>query len=76
MFFQLLSMTICCGISDGISGWYFRGESEPRPNWCEFMQDVTSGSHLPASDIRLLPMIDMNPSDRSCILSTLLFIID
>ena len=57
-------------------GWYFRGESEPRPNWCGFMQDVTSGSHLPASDIRLLSMIDMNPSDRSCILSTLLFTID
>ena len=45
-------------------GWYFRDESEPRPNWCGFMQDVTSGSHLPASDIRLLSMIDMNPSDR------------
>jgi hypothetical protein len=38
------------------------------------MQDVSSGDHSPVADIRLLPIIDLNPSDRSCILSTLLFI--
>jgi hypothetical protein len=50
----------------------------PRPNWSGFMQDVTSGSgtHPPVADIRMLPIIDMNPGDKSCILSTLSFICD
>jgi len=56
-------------------GWYFRDESDPRPNWSGFMRDLSTGSHLPAADIRLLPIIDLNPSDRSCVLSTLLFVI-
>jgi len=56
--------------------WYFRVESEPRSNWSGFMQDVTVGEHPPCADIRLLPVIDMNPGDRSCILSTLLFIVN
>jgi len=45
-------------------GWYFRGEDNPRPNCSGFMQDVVIGEHLPPGDIRMLPMIDMNPSDR------------
>jgi hypothetical protein len=57
-------------------GWYFRGEDAPRPHWSSFMQDVTSGSgiHPPVADIRMLPIIDLNPSDKSCILSTFLFV--
>lgn len=55
-------------------GWYFRSESQPRPNWSAFMQEVSSGSHPPPADIRMLPIIDLNPGDRACILSTLLFI--
>jgi hypothetical protein len=57
-------------------GWYFRGKGAPRPNWSGFMQDVTSGSgtHPPVADIRMLPIIDLNPRDKSCILSTLSFI--
>ena len=39
---------------------------------------IHAGCHIWKSftDIRLLRIIDMNPSDRSCILSALLFIID
>ena len=40
------------------------------------MQDVTVGSHSPSSNIRILPIIDLNPNDKSCMLSTLLFVID
>jgi len=57
-------------------GWYFRGETDPRPNYSGYMQDISAGPHLPPGDIRMLPIIDMNPGDRSCILSTLLFISD
>ena len=54
----------------------FRGESNPIANWSGFMQDLTTGEHLPPGDIRMLPIIDMDPGDRTCIFSTLLFIID
>jgi len=58
------------------AGWFFRGVDDPRPNWSGFMQDVVVGEHLPPADIRILPIIDVNPGDRSCMLSTLLFIQD
>ena len=31
---------------------------------------------MPTGDIRMLPIVDMNPGDRTCIYSTLLFIIE
>ena len=55
-------------------GWYFRSSSNPRPCWSGFMQDVVKGVHPPSADFRLLPIIDLNPNDRSCIYSTLLFV--
>ena len=58
------------------AGWYFRAAANPRPNWSGFMQDVTMGRYLPPDYIRNLPIIDVNPSDKSCMLSTLLFIAD
>ena len=54
--------------------WYFRGEDDPRPNWSGFMQDITVGTHLPPGHFRVLPIIDLNSGDKSCILSTLLFV--
>jgi hypothetical protein len=48
--------------------------TQPRPSWSGFMQDVSSGKHSLPADVRMLPIIDMNPGDKSCILSTLLFI--
>jgi len=57
------------------AGWYFCGEDNPRPNWSGFMQDITVGTHLQApGHFRVLPIIDLNPGDKSCILSTLLFV--
>ena len=51
-----------------------RTSSRPMPNWSGFMQMVTVGDHLDPADFRLLPIIDLNPGDKSCILSTLSFI--
>jgi len=55
-------------------GWFFRDASNPRPCWSGFMQDVIQGIHPPSADFRLLPIIDLNPNDRSCIYSTLVFV--
>ena len=55
-------------------GWYFCGESEPRPSWSGFMQNVVLAEHHSPTNIHFLPIIDMHPSDKS--LSTLLFIIN
>ena len=47
-----------------------------KPNWSGFMQNIAVGEYQSSADIQLLPIIDMNPSNKSCILSTLLFVID
>ena len=50
---------------------------EPRPNWNGCMENVSSGcSHPEKFSIMMLPLIDMNPGDESCIYSTLLYIKD
>ena len=51
-------------------------EQHLRPNWSGFMQLLSSSSNpfQPSADIRLLPIIDLNPNDMSCMYSTLLFI--
>ena len=45
-----------------------------RPLWSGFMQAVNKGAHPGKSGIFFLLMIDLNPSDYSCIFSTLLFV--
>ena len=46
----------------------------PKLSLSGFMQTIQEGSFPGQSSICFLPMIDMNPSDLSCIYSTLLFI--
>ena len=48
----------------------------PRPNWAGFMQTVCIGEHPPVSQLYMLPIIDLKPTDETCIFSTLLFLID
>lgn len=57
-------------------GWFFTTADKPRPSWAGFMHDICPPSDVfpPSSDIRMLPIIDLNPNDMSCIYSTLLFI--
>ncbi len=45
-----------------------------RPSWSGMMQFVQKGDHPGMSSIMFLPMIDMNPSDATCIYSTLKFL--
>ena len=40
------------------------------PSWSGFMQTVQRGDHPGKSSVIFLPMIDMNPSDLTCIYST------
>ena len=46
----------------------------PWPAWSGMMQMVHRGSHPGKSSIMFLPMIDLNPSDMTCVLSTLNYI--
>ena len=46
----------------------------PRPAWSGMMQLVHSGRHPGKSSVMFLPMIDMNPSDTTCVYSTLKYI--
>ena len=39
----------------------------PRPSWSGMMQFVHDGDHPGKSSVMFLPMIDMNPTDVSCI---------
>ena len=45
-----------------------------RPSWSGMMQFVQRGKHPGMSSIRFLPIVDMNPSDTTCIYSTLKFL--
>lgn len=61
------------------AGWLSCNELSPRPSWPAFMTDVCMGSSAlnacsAVADVRMLPIIDMNPKDLSCIYSTLCFI--
>ena len=44
-----------------------------RPAWSETMQKICEGDYPGHSSIMFLPMIDLDPSDKTCIYSTLLF---
>ena len=56
---------------------FFNASTNPQPNWSGFMQEMTHSYSTQRKDsIKLLPIIDLNPSDENCIFSTLLFIID
>ena len=52
------------------AGW-FCSDSVRRPNWSGFM----NGVHSSAAVVQFLPLIDLNPSDETCIYSTLLYVI-
>jgi len=60
------------------SGWMFRNTSQLRVNWSGFMQNVFSSCHASynKSEVLLLPIIDLSPSDDTCIYSTLSYIQD
>ena len=58
-------------------GWFSSSPEKPRPNWSGFMQCATDMFKVEENAaINFLPIIDLNPSDESCIYSTLLFIIE
>ena len=45
-----------------------------RPGWSGTMQVIRKGTHPGKASIHFLPMIDMDPTDMSCVYSTLHFI--
>ena len=54
----------------------FLRNSGSRPNWTGYMTQVCDGIYPGKSTVSFLPIIDLNPSDLSCIYSTLSFIIE
>jgi len=56
------------------TGWLFPDAARPKPNWNGFMQHVCTGQHSAVSDVSMLPVIDLNPTDLTCIYSTLVFV--
>ena len=46
----------------------------PRPAWSGMMPFVHQGDHPGKASVMFLPIIDMNPSDSTCIYSTLMFV--
>ena len=59
-------------------GWFFSSQSAPRLNWSGFMHDIINADKLclPCADVRMWPIIDLNPNDLTCVYSTLRFISD
>lgn len=48
----------------------------PRPNWSGFMQMVQTGEHPGKASVLFLPLINLDPTDMSCVYSTLIFLTD
>ena len=46
----------------------------PRPSWNGMMQMIHKGEHPGLSSVTFLPIIDLNPSDTTCVYSTLRYI--
>ncbi|KAJ8049891.1 hypothetical protein HOLleu_02834 [Holothuria leucospilota] len=51
--------------------WSFRPRS---PGWSGMMQALRKGDHPGKSSVHFLPMLDLDPSDMTCIYSTLHFV--
>ena len=45
-----------------------------RPNWSGYMQNTSQGYFQGASTVTFLPLIDLKPTDESCIYSLLCFV--
>ena len=56
------------------SSFFFRDHT--RPNWSGFMTQYSAGNYPGKSNVPFLPIIDLSPSDPSCIFTTLEFVID
>ena len=54
---------------------YFFSKGQ-RPGWSGFMPDVSVGNYPGKATISFLPILDLDPSDLTCIYSVLLFIIE
>ena len=53
-----------------------RKNSHTRPGWHGYMSKVNAGDFPGKSVVNMLPIIDVNPGDMTCIFSTLTFIIN
>ena len=77
---QLKALVVMDSLYDVIwhSGWIFSSQSHPRPNWSGFMQQsfYKNEVEFQQSDVLLLLIIDLPPTDLTCIYSTLFFIQD
>ena len=51
-------------------------EKKSRPSWSGYMTDSSHGDYPGKSTVFFLPIIDMDPTDLSCIYSTIAFIIN
>jgi len=59
------------------TAWFFSSRDSLRPNWQGYMQHTAiSTKEFHKSSIKFLPIIDLNPSDETCIYSTLTFVIN
>ena len=58
--------------------WFFAPRNNPHPKWSGYMMHVTpkATTLYESASVKLLPIIDLNPSDEKCIYSTLLFVIE
>ena len=75
---QFKALIVMDSLSDVIwhSAYIFSSQSHPRPNWSGFMQQSVYKNEVEfqQSDVLFLPIIDLPPTDLTCIYSTLLFI--
>jgi len=50
--------------------WLVPDAARQKPNWSGFIQHVCTGKHFAVSEMSMLPIIDLNPTDLTCIYCT------
>ena len=55
---------------------YFKRSVVPRPGWNGYMQMISTGQYPGQSAVNMLSIIDLDPTNISCIYSTLIFILE
>ena len=56
------------------ASWLFRDSSKPKVSWSGYMPQVSKGNYPGISEVSFLSIIDLDPNDKSCIYSMLLFV--
>jgi len=71
----LFSQSLKNSLFFAMQHFLFADDMKPCPGWSGFIQQVTRGQYSSAAVVQMMPLIDMNPGDETCIYSTVFLLL-